>query len=50
MIGAGDDIPEELKDQFTEEGADAAELPALEELRLESPDHPTKPLFSGEWE
>jgi hypothetical protein len=50
LIGAGDEIPEELKEQFTEDEADAAELPALEELKLDSPDHPTKPLFSGEWE
>ena len=50
LIGAGDEIPEEVKEQFAEEDSDAAELPALEELKLDSPDHPTKPLFSGEWE
>jgi hypothetical protein len=50
LIGAGDDIPEDLKDQFTQEEADAAELPALDELKLDSPDHPAKPLFSGKWE
>jgi hypothetical protein len=50
LIGGGDEIPEELKEQFAEENAEAAELPALEELKLDSPDHPTKPLFSGEWE
>jgi hypothetical protein len=51
LIGAGDEVPEELKEQFTaDDDGDAADLPALEELKLDSPDHPTKPLFSGEWE
>ena len=50
LIGAADDVPDELKDQFTPEDFEAADLPALEELKLDSPDHPTKPLFRGEWE
>ncbi len=50
LIGAGDAVPEDLKDQFTDEDLDAANLPGLEELKLDSPDHPSKPLFQGEWE
>jgi len=50
LIGAGDEVPRELKDQFIDEDFDAANLPGLEELKLDSPDHPTKPLFSGQWE
>jgi hypothetical protein len=48
LVGAGDEIPEDLKDQFTAEEPGAVELPALEELNLDSPDHPTEPLFSGD--